>query len=448
MPEEKEWAALTPEEKREVRFKRWLEAPDIEFISPDAKKAYSERVQRLQAVLLMKEPDRVPVSLMGGNFPIYYGGSTLHKAMYDYEDLCRAWRKFFYDFINDMDTFSGPGIYSAKVFEHIGFKMYKWPGNGLAPDVPMFQFVEDEYMKEDEYDDLIRDPSDFAIRVFMPRTVAALAPFRNLVPFSSIMGIGSAIGFVAPGASPDIQAAFQAIFNAGTELAKWGETIGACNREILAAGFPSMRSASALAPFDSIADILRGTSGASKDMYRQPDKLLEAMDKISDMTIKQTIAAANAFGAVAVGMPLHKGDDVFMSDKQFETFYWPTLKKLILAFIDEGLMVRPVAEGRYERRLEVIQDLPRGWTHWTFDETDMTRAKRIVGKNASISGIVPYSLMLTGTPQDIKEYCRKLIEVCGEGGGYILNGGAVATETNPEKLRVFMQAAKEYGTYR
>jgi len=79
MPEEKEWATLTPEEKREVRFKRWLEAPDVEFISPEARKAYRERVQRLQAVLLMKEPDRVPVSLMGGFFPIYYGGSTLHK---------------------------------------------------------------------------------------------------------------------------------------------------------------------------------------------------------------------------------------------------------------------------------------------------------------------------------------------------------------------------------
>ncbi|MFC2070698.1 uroporphyrinogen decarboxylase family protein [Chloroflexota bacterium] len=444
----KEWATLTPEEKRAERFKQWLEAPKVEFSSPEAKEAYRERVQRLQAVLLMKEPDRVPVSLMGGNFPIYYGGSTLYKAMYDYEDLCRAWRKFFYDFINDTDTFSGPGIYSAKVFEAIDYKMYKWPGNGLATDVEMFQFVEDEYMRADEYDDFIQDPSDYALRVFMPRTVGALEPLKNMVPFASIMGMGSAVGFVAPGANPDIRAAFQAIFDAGMEMAKWGETIGACSREILAAGFPSIGGGSALAPFDSIADILRGTSGASKDMYRQPDKLLEAMEKISGITIKQTIASANAFGAVAIGMPLHKGDDVFMSDKQFETFYWPTLKKVILAFIDEGLMVRPVAEGKYERRLEMIQDLPKGWCHWTFDETDMSRAKRIVGKNASISGIIPYSLMLTGTPQDIKEYCKKLIEVCGVDGGYILNGNAVATEKNPEKLRVFMQAAKEYGTYR
>ncbi len=439
---------LTPEAKREERFRRWLEAPGVDFVSPEAKQAYRERVQRLQDVLLLKEPDRVPVSVMGGNYPIYYGGSTLHRAMYDCEELCRAWRKFFYDFMDCTDTFGGPGVYSAKVFEAIDFKMYKWPGNGLAPDVTMFQFVEDEYMKADEYDDLIRDPSDFALRVFMPRTIGALKPFRNLVPFASIMGMGSAVGFVAPGAQPDIRAAFQAIFDAGMEMEKWGKTVGACSREILEAGFPSMPSALALAPFDSVADILRGTSGASKDMYRQPDKLHEAMERISDITIKETIATANAFGAVAIGMPLHKGDDVFMSDRQFETFYWPTFKKVILAFIEEGLIVRPVAEGIYERRLEVIQDLPRTWVHWTFDRTDITRAKKIVGKNASISGIPPYSLMLTGSLQELKEYCRKIIEVCGEGGGFILNGGAIDKEGNPEKLRVFMQAAKEYGVYR
>jgi hypothetical protein len=445
---EKEWSELTPEEKRKRRFKRWLEEPGVEFSSIEAGKVYRERVKRLQDVLLLKEPDRVPVSLPIGNFPIYYAGSTLQKVMYDYDELCRVWRKFLYDFSDCMDTFSGPGIYSAKVFEHIGFKMYKWPGYGLAPDVSSFQFVEEEYMRADEYDDLIQDPSDFALRVFMPRTISALEPFKNLVPFSSVMGIGSAIGFVSPGARPDVRDAFKAIFDAGIEQARWQKTVGACSREVVAAGFPSIRGASALAPFDSIADILRGTTGVSKDMYRQPDKLLEAMEKISVLTIKQAINSANAFGAVAVGMPLHKGDDTFMSDKQFETFYWPTLKKLILAFIKEGLIVMLAAEGQYNRRLEVIQDLPRGWTHWMFDQTDMARAKKIVGKNACISGNVPSSLMMTGTPRDVKEYCRTLIKVCGEGGGYILSGGSAATETNPENLRVFMEAAKEYGTYR
>jgi len=445
---EKKWAELTPEEKREERFKQWLEAPGVKFSSQEAEQAYKERTKRVQDVLLMKEPDRVPVSLGGGNYAIYYGGSTLYKAMYDYEELCRAWRKFFYDFSEYTDIFGGPFAYNAKVFEKLGLKVYAWPGGGLSTNVSQYQFVEREYMKADEYDDFLLDPSDFALRVVIPRTMTALEPLKNLIPFSSMMGIGGAIDFVSIGANPDIRNAFQAIFDAGTELVKSGEILRALAMEIQAAGFPSIRSVFTLAPFDSVADILRGTSGASKDMYEQPDKMLEAIDKTSDMIIKQTIANANALGVVAIAIPLHKGDDTFLSDKHYETFYWPTLKKLILAFRDEGLITMAVAEGRYERRLEVIQDVPKTWTHWTFDLTDMFRAKRIVGKNASISGIFPHSLLLTGTAQDVEEYCRKLIEGCGVDGGFILHGGAVDTNPDPEKLRVFMKAAKEYGVYK
>jgi uroporphyrinogen-III decarboxylase len=56
--------------------------------------------------------------------------------------------------------------------------------------------------------------------------------------------------------------------------------------------------------------------------------------------------------------------------------------------------------------------------------------------------------MVTGGPEDVKEYCRKLIEVCAPGGGFILAGGAHVDKGNPENLRAMMAAAKEYGTYR
>jgi uroporphyrinogen-III decarboxylase len=84
---------------------------------------------------------------------------------------------------------------------------------------------------------------------------------------------------------------------------------------------------------------------------------------------------------------------------------------------------------------------------WWFDRTDMSRAKRILGDRNCISGNVPTSLLCTGTPQEIKEYCRKLIEVCAPGGGYILNGGASVHNTTAENLRAMMEAAKEYGAY-
>ena len=77
----------------------------------------------------------------------------------------------------------------------------------------------------------------------------------------------------------------------------------------------------------------------------------------------------------------------------------------------------------------------------------MARAKKVLGDSACIAGNVPASLMHTGTPKDVKEYCRKLIETCAPGGGYILTGAAGMNEGNPDILRAYMEAAKEYGVY-
>lgn len=76
---EQKWAELTSEQKREKRFKRWLEAPGVKFASREAEKTYKERVTRLSNALLLKEPDRVPVQLPSGNFPAYYSGERFTK---------------------------------------------------------------------------------------------------------------------------------------------------------------------------------------------------------------------------------------------------------------------------------------------------------------------------------------------------------------------------------
>jgi hypothetical protein len=36
MTAEKKWSDLSPEEKREERLRKWLSAPGIQFVSPEA----------------------------------------------------------------------------------------------------------------------------------------------------------------------------------------------------------------------------------------------------------------------------------------------------------------------------------------------------------------------------------------------------------------------------
>src|SRR4030043_2251020 len=103
------------------------------------------------------------------------------------------------------------------------------------------------------------------------------------------------------------------------------------------------------------------------------------------------------------------------------------------------------AEGSYETRLESVNEFAKGDVSWLFDKTDMGKAKKILGEKCCIAGNAPTSLMLTGTPKSVKDYCRKLIETCGKGGGYILAGGGQGGKGRPGNVRAMLEAAKEYG---
>jgi len=393
----------------------------------------------------MQVPDRVPCLLPAGQFPASYAGITVRTAMYDYEEMKRAWRRFLYDFDGDTCVIPGVSVTSGRLHEITKTRMSVWPGHGLAENAPMAQFVEGEYMKADEYDALLKDPGDFFMRVYLPRTLGAFEPFQKLLPFKRAFGMPAV--FLGACMLPEVQEAFQAAIDAGKELAKFRQAVAEITKEAQAAGYPPFQGGFAHAPFDLFGDTLRGTRGIMMDMYRQPAKLQEAMEVVTPWIVEGAVSGADVSGVPIIFMALHKGDDTFMSEKQFETFYWPGLKKVILGLVAEGCVPLLFAEGSYNKRLEAVKDLPEGSVIWWFDRTDMARAKKILGDRNCIAGNVPTSLMCTGTPREVKEHCRNLIEVCGKRGGYILTGGAQVHNTTAENLRAMVEAAKEYGVY-
>jgi hypothetical protein len=444
MEAEKKWADLTPAEKREQRYQLWLN-PGVKFVSAEAEKNYKERALRFINAYRVEKPDRVPVSLPAANWPAYLAGTDLHTVMYDYDKLKQAWKQFYDNF--ETDSAITPGmVLPARVYELLDYKLYSWPGHGLPLNATGIQFVEGEYMKEDEYDLLINDPSDFWMRFYIPRVFGAFEPWKFLSPFTSI--IEAPAFWFMPYTRPDMQAATQRLLEIGKELSVWMKMIGEFSAWAQESGYPVGRMLLAKAPFDTIGDTLRGTKGIVRDMFRRPEQLLEAIDVVTEFTIKQTIDSANATKGITAMFPLHKGADGFMSPKQFEKFYWPSLKKVVDALTKEGIRSELFAEGTYTSRLETVNEFSKGDVGWLFDKTDMVLAKKILGKTCCISGNVPSSLMVTGGPKEVKEYCRKIIEICAPGGGFILSGGAQVDQGNPDNLRAMMEAAKEYGKYK
>lgn len=441
----KKWTEMTWQGRREKRFEKWLNPPGITFINQEAEEKYRARATRIIKAIQVEEPDRVPCQIPPGSFPAYYAGFDLKAVIYDYEKMKEAYLKFVFDF--DTDSAGGAGFaFPGRAYDTLGYKLYKWPGHGLDDTVSMIQFVEDTYMKADEYDAFINNPADFILRYFLPRTWGAFAPMTKLSSLSSFYGVVHQILDAARMA--DFRTMFEAIEKANKEIEKWQSIVAECDRVTQEVGYPSPGGSMALAPFDTVADLLRGTQGTAMDMYRQPEKLLEAIERIIPLTLQSVKDMSEFSVGPTVFIPMHKGDDSFMSVKQFEKFYWPSFRKLLLGIIEEGLVPSMVVDGTYNRRLEYIKDLPKGSVIWVFEKTDMALAKKVLGGHACIGGNVKGSLVRTGTPEDVKKYCRWLIDTCAPGGGYILSMGVSVDKANPDNFHAMVQTAKEYGVYK
>ena len=439
-----EWAELTPDQKRAERIQRWLSPPGVTFPSPEVEKLYKERVTRLARAMQLQEPDRVPCMLPAGFYAAKYAGGNLRKVMYDYAEMQRAWKLFLEEF--DTDAAMGPGMVPpGRALDVTDYKAYKWPGHGVGENTLSYQAVEGEWMKPDEYDIFINDPSDFWLRVYLPRIFGSMAGFTQLPALRSFEEI-SMISFV-PFGLPEVRKGLESLIEAGKDALQWAQAVGAVSEMMLNLGFPGLAGGLAKAPFDTVGDTLRGTQGIMKDMFKRPEKIHAAVERITPLTIQSAIGMADGSGVPIVLMPLHKGADTFMSVKQYEKFYWPSFKKVVDALIAEGIIPLLFAEGSYNKRFDFMKDFPKGSVLWYLDQTDIVAAKKTIGDTCCLMGNVPTSMIMTGTPQQVKEHCRKLIEDCAPGGGYILGGGANVDDGNPENLRAMMAAAKEYGVY-
>ena len=286
---EKKWEEMTADEKQEAQFQKLLrpkdhEGNDLKFQSMEAEAAYKASITRIKgAIQLKKTPDRVPVTLLPSMFPFIHAGMTVQEAMYDYDKCIAAFKKFILEFKPDMHIGAaapGPG----RFFEILDYKLYSWPGHGVAPE-HSYQCNEGEYMKAEEYDLFMTDPSFYFRNLYLPRVFGALQSWSMLPPLTNILEMyGVAFNFI-PYGLPPVQGAYKALFEAGAEALKWATAMGGANGELASLGFPDILGGFTKAPFDVIGDTLRGTKGIMLDMYRQPDKLLKAMERLVPIMI-------------------------------------------------------------------------------------------------------------------------------------------------------------------
>jgi hypothetical protein len=412
-----------------------------------AEALFQEREQRVADAIQLKVPDRVPMFLWFHQFPAQYAGITLEEAYYDLDQWLAAYEKAITDFEPDLYLPPEAGVFTGgKVHELLDNQQIKWPGHGVPADVS-FQFVEGEYMKPEDYDHFLADPTDFTLRTYMPRVFGALEGFGMLPPLMSFtMGYAGA-GLVGALAAPPVAASLQVLMQAAGEAALWTQGYATFRQKMRTLGFPAWIGGVAIVPFDLASDMLRGMRGAMVDMYRRPEKLLALEERVLPMLIGSAIAGCQMSGVNRVFIALHRGADGFMSLEQFETFYWPGLKAMIHALIDAGITPCPFFEGIYDQRLEYLRELPKGKVMGVFDRTDLAKAKEVLGDTMCIAAGMPPSYLQGGTPEQVREHTKKVIDVAGKDGGFIMTSATVLDDARPELVKAWVEATQEYGGY-
>jgi hypothetical protein len=249
--------------KENLLLKKQIEARSGKTVE----QLYAERSKRVRDVIELRIPDRIPFMVLVE--PHDYSGIPNSAAFYDPISVKRTMRKMAVDMEPDMGEPGFPSCGAAMT--ELDVQNCVWPGGPKPPDYE-YQFIEGEYMKADEYDMFLNDPSGFMIRCYLPRVYRALTPLANLPSLDSMfMGFEMLTPLFA---SPEFQKMARHLAKAGKQVQEFHKSVGDAYDDLAQLGFPPFARFApggvGGAPFDTLTSFLRGMKGSMLDMYRRP----------------------------------------------------------------------------------------------------------------------------------------------------------------------------------
>ena len=390
---------------------------------------YQERLTRYVTALRNEKPDKIPIRPFVAEFVAKYAGYTCQQVCHDYtlafEAAVKCAKEFDWDAVVANMVYVWTGLAQAA-----GLRYYGIPGIGI-PHTVGFNYIEppedQAFMRADEYDALIDDPTGFLHNVWLPRVSTEVARIGQPATYRNNVALVKS--------SMAMLAYFYAF---GPQIARLRNECGTASA--IAGIFK--------APFDIIADKLRGYVGLTMDMHTQPDKVLKACEALMPHLVHVGLTTADPAKQVPIGFWMHRGCVPFISPKQFASHYWPTLKPCIEEFWKTGHQTMFYAEGKWDVHLDDFATLPERSILYHVDQGDIFLAHKKLHHKFALSGGIQNVLLSYGTPQEVRDIAKKVIDGVAKEGGYIMDAGAIMQDdTSIENLRALTDFTREYGVY-
>lgn len=367
--------------------------------------------ERINAVVALDCPDRVPLAPLLDHWAATYTGITNAELMSDPDKRFNAVLKTAVDFRWDM-SFLADTVNTTVLKLGVPARL-KQPGVDL-PERCEHQFDEKEVMTLEDFDVL--------------ESAGLIALFSKLIPR------------IYP--EMTIETMMSDIARAGNEITDQARKLRENGIEP-AVGF--------VIPGPSIEYFCfaRSINVALTDMRKYPEKLKAAGRRFCQDILGLAIATSkqNNINRVFIGMS--RSSPVFLSNKLFESFVLPDLDVLVHCLIEAGITPVFHCDTNWTKFLHYFQRYPKAKCIIELDSfTDIFKAKELLGNHMAIMGDVPSTLLAEGSKDEVLNYCKRLIEEVGTGGGFILSSGcSVPLNAKVENVRAMTEAVEEWGWY-
>jgi len=418
------------------------------------KQLIEEKNQRFYDAIALKEPDRVPIAFQSMFYPAVQTGMTIKEAMYKPIKFAKAALKVYSRY--DWDQYPDIQLMIiGKMYDALGYKIQMWPGakdpDQRLRDNQSFQALDKPWLKAEDYNDYLMDPTYFILRNILPRQYtkfASLAKFLN--PYELLFGFDLFTFFMDKEVKKmikDVRKALLPFINMALGMRKY-------KKGLEKKGCPVEQSSGwGYVPFDYVSVYLRGLKGTMLDMIRNPEELKRACEPMVDLEMENLDRGSPFFSDEGTAfIALWRGGNAFMSNAQFEEFYLPGLTDLMDKLVKRGLTPMFHFQGNFTDRLNYLEELAKkhkGKMVYYFDVMDIIEVKERMGDYVCIRGGVPGSLLVGGTPQQVDEHMKKILEGCMEGGGYIVDvSNTIPNEAKHENVKAMTDAVHKYGVYR
>lgn len=199
-------------------------------------------------------------------------------------------------------------------------------------------------------------------------------------------------------------------------------------------------------PFD-VALLLRGATDLMVELVLRPDDVHPMMEIATETCIQYILKQYEIVGDSMVQIMFSDDSGAQLSPELWWEFSGKYIKKMVEA-MPEGVVVLAHNCDRVGHILDMYQDTGVDGIHFAPD-IDVAEAKERVGDRLALIGnMAQLDTLLNGSPGNVEEECRQMIEKGKPGGGYILSAsGCLSGGTPIENIEAMVNSVEKYGRY-